>query len=107
LIDDNVSYEECLYASDGILTTPLSTEVFLSPHRGRSIIVPRFKGAGLTDELVRNVFTQEALQDLERTNGVKISSSSKELAVQISELEVFDPVPEDIETTEIEDVLLK
>jgi hypothetical protein len=106
--DNKLGFEEAVYASDGVISTPLSTEMELAPFRGRHSLICAFKGPGLTGDLLHNAYPPVLIDTINSAPSTNLIDSSETLASIFSDLKIFEPTNsvENSTTQNISDILL-
>lgn len=91
IIDNQLTYEEAVYAADGIISSPLSTEISLASYRGRSSLICAFEGKGLTADLLHNSYSSTLIEQIKSTNASSFIDSKESLAIIFADLKPFEP----------------
>ncbi len=91
IIDNQLTYEEAVYAADGIISSPLSTKISLASYRGRSSLICAFKGEGLTADLLHNSYSPNLIEQIKSTDASSLIDSKEALATIFADLKLFEP----------------
>ena len=107
VFDPGINYEEAIYASDGLISTPLSSEISLAPYRGRTAIMPVFSGKGLTRDLSENVYSKNLLKKIGTLPNTNLVKDADDLATLFSELKTVGPALQENTALSISEIILK